>query len=88
MPALRNNAVLSAASRLCVTVLGFVFAFTCFTLPVSQRCLPFVYRKDHSEQLGDSSGVSAAAGTALANAEAAAGAQCRGWHAGVQILAG
>lgn len=74
-PALQNNAVLSAAPKQYVTVSGFVFAFTCFLLPVSQRCLPFVYRKDHSEQLGNSSGVSAAAGTALANVEAAAGAQ-------------
>lgn len=69
-----------------VTTLGFFFAFIRFS--VSQRGLPFPYRKDHSEQLGNSSGVSAAAGTALANAETAAGVQHQGWHAGIQILAG
>lgn len=49
--------------------------------------LPFPYRKDHTEQLGDSSGVSLAPGIALANAKTAAGAQHSGWHAGIQVLA-
>ncbi|XP_068009868.1 serine/threonine-protein phosphatase with EF-hands 2 isoform X4 [Melanerpes formicivorus] len=46
------------------------------------------HRKDQPEQLGHSSGVSAAPGAALAHAEAAAGAQHGRGHAGVQVLAG
>lgn len=72
----------------CVSLFSFFFAFTCFPPPVSQRCVPFPFRKDLAEQLGDSTGVGAAAGTALAHAEAAAGAQHQGRHAGIQILAG
>lgn len=49
--------------------------------------LPSPHRKDHAEQLGDGGGVSLAPGTALANAEAAAGAQHGGRPAGVQVLA-
>lgn len=49
--------------------------------------LPFPYRPDHAEQLGDGSGVSLAPGIALANAETAVGAQHDGRHAGVQVLA-
>lgn len=84
VPALQNSAVLSAAARLRVTVQLFL----CLPPPVSQRCVPFPFRKDLAEQLGNSSGVGAAAGTALAHAEATAGAQHQGRHAGIQILAG
>lgn len=72
----------------CVTIQAFSLPLCAFPYLCPKRCLPFPYRKDHTEQLGDSSGVSAAAGTALANAEAAAGAQHRGRHAGIQIVAG
>lgn len=49
--------------------------------------MAFPYRKDHAEQLGNSSGVSLAPGTAVADVETTVGAQHSRWHAGVQVLA-
>lgn len=72
------------------TALGFLLCLHVLSaahLSEVSMALPFPYRKDHAEQLGNSSGVSLAPGIALANAETAAGAQHGGRHAGIQVLA-